>query len=164
MSKIDLIQDSWVELVFEGKNHAYGAYQLRKETGKRNLYAILTMFIIAAIIGAVVFVKGVVENAMKTDVGIEADIELAQLAEKKEAKVEKKEEPKIEKVEVEKVKSSVKFTAPEIKKDEEVKPEEELKSQEDLSKTNTAIGAFDVKGNDEAAGEVLKAKEVIAQP
>jgi protein TonB len=122
------------------------------------------MFIIAAIIGAVVFVKGVVENAMKTDVGIEADIELAQLAEKKEAKVEKKEEPKIEKVEVEKVKSSVKFTAPEIKKDEEVKPEEELKSQEDLSKTNTAIGAFDVKGNDEAAGEVLKAKEVIAQP
>ena len=164
MSKIDLIQDSWVELVFEGKNHAYGAYQLRKETGKRNLYAILTMFIIAAIIGAVVFVKGVVENAMKTDVGIEADIELTQLAEKKEAKVEKKEEPKIEKVEVEKVKSSVKFTAPEIKKDEEVKPEEELKSQEDLSKTNTAIGAFDVKGNDEAAGEVLKAKEVIAQP
>ena len=164
MSKIDLIQDSWVDLVFEGKNHAYGAYQLRKETGKRNFYAILTMFIIAVIIGAVVFVKGVVENAMKTDVAIEADVELAKLAEKKEAKVEKKEEPKIEKVEVERVKSSVKFTAPEIKKDDEVKPEEELKSQEDLSKTNTAIGAFDVKGNDEAAGEVLKAKEVIAQP
>ena len=164
MSKIDLIQDSWVDLVFEGKNHAYGAYQLRKETGKRNFYAILTMFIIAAIIGAVVIVKGVVENAMKTDVAIEADVELAKLAEKKEAKVEKKEEPKIEKVEVERVKSSVKFTAPEIKKDDEVKPEEELKSQEDLSKTNTAIGAFDVKGNDEAAGEVLKAKEVIAQP
>jgi protein TonB len=122
------------------------------------------MFIIAAIIGAIVLVKGVVENAMKTDVAIEADVELAKLAEKKEAKVEKKEEPKIEKVEVEKVKSSVKFTAPEIKKDDEVKPEEELKSQEDLSKTNTAIGAFDVKGNDEAAGEVLKAKEVIAQP
>ena len=33
-----------------------------------------------------------------------------------------------------------------------------------MKKTNTAIGAFDVKGNDEAAGEVLKAKEVIAQP
>ena len=81
MSKIDLIQDTWVDLVFEGKNHAYGAYQLRKETGKRNFYALLTMFIIAVIIGAVVFVKGVVENAMKTDVGIEADIELAQLAE-----------------------------------------------------------------------------------
>ena len=164
MGKIDLIQDSWVDLVFEGKNQAYGAYQLRKETGKRNVYAILTMFAIALIIAAIVAVKGVVENAMKSDVAIEADVELSKLAEKKEAKVEKKEEPKIEKVEVEKVKSSVKFVPPVIKKDNEVKPEEELKSQEELNKTNTAIGAFDVKGNDEAAGEVLKAKEVIAQP
>ena len=164
MAKIDLIDNGWVDLVFEGKNHSYGAYQLRKETGKRNLMAILVMFAIGVAIAAFVAIKGVVENAMKQDVAIEADVELAKLAEKKEAKVEKKEEPKIEKVEVEKVKSSVKFVPPVIKKDSEVKPEEELKSQEELNKTNTAIGAFDVKGNDEAAGEVLKAKEVIAQP
>ena len=164
MSKIDLINNSWVDLVFEGKNHAYGAYQLRKETGKRNIYSLLIMFAIGVAIAAVVAVKGVVENAMRNDVAMEADVELAKLAEKQEAKVEKKEEPKIEKIEVEKVKSSVKFTAPEIKKDDEVKPEDELKSQDDLSKINTAIGAFDVTGNDEAAGEVLKAKESIAQP
>ena len=164
MAKIDLIDNGWVDLVFEGKNHSYGAYQLRKETGKRNLMAILVMFAIGVAIAAFVAIKGVVENAMKQDVAIEADVELAKLAEKKEAKVEKKEEPKIEKIEVEKVKSSVKFVPPVIKKDSEVKPEEELKSQEELNKTNTAIGAFDVKGNDEAAGEVLKAKEVIAQP
>ena len=164
MAKIDLIDNGWTDLVFEGKNHSYGAYQLRKETGKRNLMAILVMFAIGVAIAAFVAIKGVVENAMKQDVAIEADVELAKLAEKKEAKVEKKEEPKVEKIEVEKVKSSVKFVPPVIKKDDEVKPEEELKSQEELNKTNTAIGAFDVKGNDEAAGEVLKAKEVIAQP
>jgi protein TonB len=164
MSKIDLIDNSWVDLVFEGKNQSYGAYQLRKNTGKRNVMAIIVMFAIGVAIAAIVAIKGVVENAMKQDVAIEADVELAKLAEKKEAKVEKKEEPKIEKIEVEKVKSSVKFVPPVIKKDEDVKPEEELKSQEELNKTNTAIGAFDVKGNDEAAGEVLKAKEVIAQP
>ena len=164
MAKIDLIDNGWVDLVFEGKNHAYGAYQLRKETGKRNIYSLLIMFAIGVAIAAVVAVKGVVENAMRNDVAMEADVELAKLAEKQEAKVEKKEEPKIEKLEVEKVKSSVKFTAPEIKKDDEVKPEDELKSQDDLSKINTAIGAFDVTGNDEAAGEVLKAKETIAQP
>ena len=164
MAKIDLIDNGWVDLVFEGKNQAYGAYQLRKSTGKRNLTSILIMFAIGVAIAAFVAIKGVVENAMKQDVAIEADVELTKLAEKKEAKVEKKEEPKIDKIEVERVKSSVKFVAPVIKKDDEVKPEDELKSQEDLSKTNTAIGAFDVKGNDEAAGEVLKAKEVIAQP
>ena len=164
MAKIDLIDNSWVDLVFEGKNQSYGAYQLRKNTGSRNVKAMLIMLAIGIAIAAFVAIKGVVENAMKQDVAIEADVELAKLAEKKEAKVEKKEEPKIEKVEVEKVKSSVKFVPPVIKKDSEVKPEEELKSQEELNKTNTAIGAFDVKGNDEAAGEVLKAKEVIAQP
>ena len=164
MAKIDLIQNSWVDLVFEGKNHAYGAYQLRKNTGWRNLKALGVMAIIGIAIATFVAVKGVVENAMSKNVAIETDVELSKLAEKKEAKVERKEQPKVDKIEVEKVKSSVKFTAPEIKKDSEVKPEEELKSQEDLSKTNTAIGAFDVKGNDEAAGEVLKAKEVIAQP
>ena len=164
MAKIDLIDNGWVDLVFEGKNHAYGAYQLRKDTGKRNVMSLLVMFAIGVAIAAFVAIKGVVENAMKSDVAIEADVELAKLAEKKEAKVEKKEEPKVEKIEVERVKSSVKFVPPVIKKDDEVKPEEELKSQEELNKTNTAIGAFDVKGNDEAAGEVLKAKEVIAQP
>ena len=165
MAKIDLIDNSWSDLVFEGKNQAYGAYQLRRETGKRNVWSLLTMAGIALAIGIVVFINGVVQNAMKANVAVEQDIELSALETKKEeAKVERKEMPQVEKVEVEKVKSSVKFTAPEIKKDDEVQPEEEIKSQEDLSKTNTAIGAFDVKGNDEAAGEVLKAKEVIAAP
>jgi len=165
MSKIDLINDGWVDLVFEGKNKSYGAYQLRKETGKRNVYALLCMLAIGLGIAIFVAIKGVVENAMKQDVAIETDIELSKLAQKKEAKVERKEEaPKIDVPQrvIEKVKSSVKFTAPEIKKDEEVKPEDEIKSQDDLAKTNTAIGTFDVKGNDEAEGEVLKAKEIIA--
>ena len=30
MSKIDLVSGEWTDLVFEGKNQAYGAYQLRK--------------------------------------------------------------------------------------------------------------------------------------
>ncbi len=165
MSKIDLIDDRWTDIVFEGKNKAYGAYQLRRETGKRNVYAMLIMAAIGLAIAIIVAIVGVVENAMKSNTAIETDVELTKLAQKKEAKVERKEP--IQKIEVEqkvveKVKSSVKFTAPEIKKDEEVKPEDEIKSQDDLAKTNTAIGTFDVKGNDEAEGEVLKAKEVIA--
>ena len=164
MAKIDLIDNSWVDLVFEGKNHEYGAYQLRKNTGVRNAKALLVMFAIGLAIAIIVAVKGVVENAMKQDVAIEADVELAKLAEKKEAKAERKDEPKNEKIEVERVKSSIKFTAPVIKKDSEVKPEEELKSQDELNKDKTAIGAFDVKGNDEAGGTVLKAVEEIAQP
>jgi len=165
MAKIDLIDNGWVDLVFEGKNQAYGAYQLRKNTGTRNLKALITMFIGFAIIAAIVIAKVSIENYIASqNAAIEADVELQSLAEKKEAKVEKKDEPEVEKVEIERVKSSVAFTVPEIKKDNEVKEEQEMKSQEELQETNTAIGAFNVEGNDETAGEVLKAKEVIAEP
>ena len=165
MARIDLIDNGWVDLVFEGKNQAYGAYQLRKNTGARNLKALITMFVIFAIIAAIVIAKVSIENYIAAqNAAIEADVELQSLAETKEAKVEKKDEPEPEKIEVERVKSSVAFTVPEIKKDNEVKEDQEMKSQEELQETNTAIGAFNVEGNDETAGEVLKAKEVIAEP
>ena len=165
MSKVDLIDKNWVELVFDGRNKEYGAYVLRKETGMRNIKSMLLVFAVIIAIMAGVAAKVAIENAFPKKVAMETDVELTKLAEKKEAKVEKKAPVKVEEQKVvEKVKSSVKFTPPVIKKDDEVKPEEELKSQEDLNKTNTAIGSFDVKGNDETGGEVLKAKEVIAQP
>jgi len=163
MSKIDLIDNGWVDLVFEGRNKEYGAYKLRKNTGKRNIWSIFIMLGIALLLGAIIGVNAIIE-ANKAGEEISADVELSNIT-KKEVKVEKKAPVKIEEAKpVEKVKSSVKFVPPVIKKDSEVKPEEELKSQDDLNKTKTAIGSFDVKGNDDAGGEVLKAKEVIAQP
>ncbi len=165
MAKVDLIENGWVDLVFEGKNQSYGAYQLRKDTGKRNLKALITMFLMFAAIAAIVIAKVSIDNYIASrNAAIETDVELQSLAEKKEAKAEKKDEPEVEKIEIEKVKSSVAFTVPEIKKDDEVKEEQEIKSQDELQETNTAIGAFNVEGNDEAGGEVLKAKEVIAEP
>ncbi len=126
MSKIDLIDNSWVDLVFEGKNKKYGAYQLRKDTGKRNVKAMILVFATIITIMVALWAKVAIENALPKKVAIETDVELSQLAQKKEAKVERKEPVKVEMEQkvVEKVKSSVKFTAPEIKKDDEVKPED----------------------------------------
>lgn len=164
MSKIDLISGEWTDLVFAGRNQAYGAYKLRKGTAKRNLIAIATVFVLAIVAFSAIAIKNIVdENARK--VAATQVNELSALNQpKKQAEVKKKKiEVEPEKV-VERVKSSIKFTPPVIKKDSEVKPEEELKTQDQLMQTKTAIGSFEVKGNDEAGGEVLKAKEVIAQP
>lgn len=162
MSKIDLISNAWCDLVFEGKNQAYGAYKLRKGTSKRNLWSIIIVLIAAVAIFSAIAIKNVIEANQK--VAVTTAVELSKID--KTPKVEKKKvTPKIEQPKVvEKVKSSIKFTAPVIKKDSEVKPEEEMKTQEDLQKTKTNIGAFNVVGNDEIDGEVLKAKEEIAQP
>lgn len=162
MSKIDLISNAWCDLVFEGKNQAYGAYKLRKGTSKRNLWSIIIVLIAAVAIFSAIAIKNVIEANQK--VAVTTAVELSKID--KTPKVEKKKAaPKIEQPKVvEKVKSSIKFTAPVIKNDSEVKPEEEMKTQEDLQKTKTTIGAFTVVGNDEIDGEVLKAKEEIAQP
>ena len=87
MGKIDLIDNGWADLVFEGKNQAYGAYQLRRDTGKRNLKALLTMFAIFALIAAIVIAKVSFDNYMASrNAAIETDVELTSLAEKKERK------------------------------------------------------------------------------
>lgn len=163
MSKVDLISDAWCDLVFEGRNQEYGAYRLRKSTGKRNIWSIVIVLIAAVVIFSAIAIKNVIQANQR--VAVTTAVELSSIQTKKQAKVEKKAPVKIEQPkQVEKVKSSIKFTAPVIKKDEDVKPEEEMKNQDDLQKTKTTIGAFNVVGNDEIGGEVLKAKEEIAQP
>ena len=165
MSKIDLISGEWTDLVFENRNQAYGAYQLRKGTGKRNLISIIAVICLAVACQIGLTLKNIADAEAAKRAAMDQVVELSALEQpKKEAKVEQKKiEVEPEKV-VEKVKSSIKFTSPEIKKDDEVKPEDEIKTQDELMQTKTAIGSFDVKGNDDANGEVLKAKEVIAQP
>lgn len=163
MSKIDLISNEWTDLVFEGRNQAYGAYKLRKGTAKRNVWALIIVGLAAALLYLGLQLQKMAEANKKVE-NTQA-VELAKLnTEKKEAKVEKKkiikQEP--EKV-VEQVKSSVKFTAPVIKKDSEVKEEDEIKLDE-VQKSDKAVGAFTVEGNDEVGGAVLKAKEDIAAP
>lgn len=163
MSKIDLISNEWTDLVFEGRNQSYGAYKLRKGTAKRNVWALIIVGLAAALLYLGLQLQKMAEANKKVE-NTQA-VALAKLnTEKKEAKVEKKEiikqEP--EKV-VEQVKSSVKFTAPIIKKDSEVKEEDEIKLDE-VQKSDKAVGAFTVEGNDEVGGAVLKAKEEIAAP
>ena len=164
MAKIDLISNEWADLVFQGRNKVYGAYQLRRGTSKRNIVSMIFVAAVAAVAYLGLAAYNSYQEAQKAK--FEAEMEASLLDAKKEAKVEKKTEtPKVEQVQkVEKVKSSIAFTPPVIKKDSEVKPEEEMKTQDELKETNTAIGAFDVKGNDDAGGTVLKAVEEIAAP
>lgn len=164
MAKIDLISNEWADLVFQGRNKVYGAYQLRRGTSKRNIVSMIFVAAVAAVAYLGLAAYNSYQEAQKAK--FEAEMEASLIDAKKEAKVEKKTEtPKVEQVQkVEKVKSSIAFTPPVIKKDSEVKPEEEMKTQDELKETKTAIGAFDVKGNDDAGGTVLKAVEEIAAP
>ena len=66
MSKIDLIDSKWVDLVFENKNKEYGAYKLRKDSGKRNVKALVIVLVSIAAIWIGVMTKVAIENSMKS--------------------------------------------------------------------------------------------------
>ena len=165
MAQIDLISNEWSDMMFENRNKEYGAYVLRRQTGRRNVISMIAVLLLFAAVMIFMIAKNAYEAYQKEHAVMDQVTELSALTQqkKKEAKVERKEIPvkQEQQQDVEKVKSSVKFTAPVIKKDDEVKPEDELKSQDEIMNSKVAVGALNVVGNDEN-GEVLKAKEVIA--
>lgn len=164
MANIDLTTQGWIDLVFEGKNKAYGAYKLRKQTPRRNLISILTIAALALLIIVFFVAKKAYDDYVAAHVAQTQVTEVSALNQpKKKAEVKRKEPIIQEKKQevVKEVKSSIKFTAPVIKKDDQVKPEDEMKTQDELMSTNTAIGALDVKGNSDN-GEVLKVTQRVA--
>lgn len=163
MTQIDLISNEWSDLLFENRNKEYGAYVLRHQTSARNIMSIIAVLILFALAMAFMVAKNAIDNYRAKDVGYTQVTEFANITNKQpEAKVERAEpirEENIEKV-VQKVRESIKFVAPVIKKDNEVNPEEEMRTQDEIMSSKAAVGFANVIGNDEN-GEVLKAKDAI---
>lgn len=161
MAKIDLTTTEWCEIVFEGRNKSYGAYQLRENSPKRHLWSVIIVLILAVL---AFLIPALIRLASPKD-KIE-NTEVVQLGKLKQAEVKQKDKQiiKQEPTPPQAVKSSVKFTAPVIKKDEEVNADEEIKSQEDLMNAKGSISIADVKGNDEENGkDIADLKQIVTQ-
>ncbi|MEL1243774.1 energy transducer TonB [Flavobacterium sp. DGU11] len=63
MSKVSVFNDGWIDLVFEGRNQSYGAYQLRKEDSRTTILALITGI---ALMGTLVSIP-VIVNYFKPD-------------------------------------------------------------------------------------------------
>ena len=166
MTQIDLISNEWSDLLFENRNKEYGAYVLRHQTGTRNIMSILAVLIILALAMVSLVAKNAYDGYRATHIRHEEVVVLTDLpSQKPEPKVERAEPIKQEEIEnvLEKVRGSIKFTAPVIKNDQEVNPEDEMKSQDEIMSSKLAISVFNVIGNDEN-GEVLRIKTRIGHP
>lgn len=163
MTQIDLISNEWSDLLFENRNKEYGAYVLRHQTGNRNLASILAILVFVAAIVSLLVIKNEYDRyvAKHTVVVYDQGMETSNL--KNKAPEVKRSEPirreNIEEV-VEKIKCSIKFVAPIIKKDDEVDPKDEMRTQDEIMKSKVSISVFDVLNGSED-GEVLKAKQML---
>ena len=143
MSKVDIISQEWCDLVFEGRNKEYGAYDLRSKAGKRHLWAIIDILIAILIIAAIIFTYAKASEAIRATMGGEEQMvtELSELKKDEPKKEEKKievpqEQPKQELQKVA-VKASIAFTVPEIV--DQVDETKKIKNQEELSRSTISI-------------------------
>lgn len=161
MAKVDLSSSEWCDLIFSGKNKAYGAYQLREKSPKRHNIAVILVIVIALIGFSIpTLIK------MATPKQKEVMTEVTTLSQLEEPEIKQEEMKRVEPVAPPPpaLKSSIKFTAPVIKKDEEVHEDDEIKSQQELTETKVAISIADVKGNDEENGaDIADLKQVVTQ-
>jgi protein TonB len=144
-----ILSSDFLDLLFEGRNKSYGAYELRKNYQKRlqialaiTLAAILLIFIIA-------FVSNKIGDMSTAKVKVQ-EVTLTDIKQEEEMKIEpppppppKQEPPKIE---------ITKFTPPKIVEDEKFEEEKEVKEQEEI----TNVGKIDQEG--------IKDPEVVNPP
>lgn len=131
-----------LDIIFEGRNKEYGAYELRKTYNKRMVTSLVIVAAIIALLFIGYLVSSLLEDKQDTKTVQVQDVQLEEIKQE-----EKKEEPppppppkppEPPKVEM------AKFTPPKIVKDEEVKEDEKPPEVEKLEETK--IGTMNQEG------------------
>ena len=161
MAKIDLTSQEWCDLIFEGRNKDYGAYKMRARAARRLNFSVVLVIVIAAVGFSIPRLITMVTPEKK-----EVMTEVTTLSQLEEPEVKQEEVQKVQPVAPPPpaLKSSIKFTAPVIKKDEEVADEDQMKSQEELTESKVTISIADVQGTDEEGGVLVEdLKQVVTE-
>jgi protein TonB len=142
-----------LDIIFDGKNKSYGAYELRKTYNKR----IVTAMIVTAAICLLIFLgyfvsKALEKNADKKEMVVQ-DVQLEEVKQEEKKNEPPPPPPPPKPVEPPKVEMA-KFTPPKIVKDEEVKEDEKPPEVEKLE--DVKIGAKNQEG--------VKDEGVVAPP
>lgn len=160
--KLDLFKPQWLDLVFEGRNKKYGAYELRKENPKTSLRALLIGGVIFALAVSSPTIIDMIPKGDDAKNSLDEKVVLVNMEKPKEKlpppPPEKKPEPPKPKVD------EVKFVKPKVV--EAKKVTEEIKTIEELKDKN--IAEKDQKGDkdakvtiDQPTGDNDKVVEVV---
>jgi protein TonB len=164
---IELNANQWLDFVFEGKNKVYGAYFMRTTSWRRHILAtgiMLAFTIIVALVPTII--SAIQEVREKLNLGnYSTTVELAKIQEQKvpEENIIKQEVAPAEPPPP--LKSTIKFTPPEISDDEDV-AEDDMMSQDKLLESKVQISIANIEGvNDINAVDIaeLAQHKVIVQ-
>ena len=165
---VDLSSKEWCDIVFDGKNKEYGAYQLRATSVKRHTKALLSVVIVLALIltAIILVMTGVFKSA---DEDINAKNEQEEVIMAPEDIPEEEVQMDIPEQKPEEVQAEDEVAATqavtEVKIVETVDKDREVKDQEQVLENTAQLGADDHKGvedvnRDRVVKEVVEVKPV----
>lgn len=142
---VDLTSKEWCDLVFEGKNKEFGAYQLRKKSPKRHWVAIVGVLILLAAV-AVIYAgvkkyneikeaEALAKGAQMSEVLFETDTNEAP---EEEEEVKYEEQPEPEEQVVEEQVASQQVTAIAIV--EKADADKEVKNMDQIQENEAQVG------------------------
>jgi protein TonB len=140
--KLDIIKNQWLDIVFEGRNKVYGAYELRKSNRKTTFKALVLGAILFSLAVAAPLIISLLPKAEEEDMDRDIKITTVKLPPKKEEVKKNLPPPPPPPPKVD----QVKFVKPVVAKAEEV-TEEPPKIAEIKDKK---IGAETIKGDPDA--------------
>ena len=165
---VDLSSKRWLDLIFEGKNKDFGAYEMRLESPKRNNWAVIITLAAIAImtLGGWGWIK---YNDYRYEKMLEEERLRQEALEREREKMEEVEVDEVEYIEPEKeeviqedVQNSQKVTEFNIVADELVK--EPPKSVDEQKEDERAIGAVNEdKGTDDITKDVVKIDQTVVE-
>lgn len=156
---VDLSSQEWRDLIFEGKNKEYGAYELRANSVKRHNRAMIVIILILALVAILGVVVNTVIKAAEARPEDQTEQALVEMAteeaeeEQPEDEPQKYEEPEPEVIK-EELLNTVKLTEIAIMDDDKVT--ETIKNQDELKETDTAVGAVN---EDRGVDNIIDAQE-----
>lgn len=139
--KLDLLKKSWLDIVFEGRNKSYGAYELRTSNTRTSTRALIFGAIVFAFLVSIPMLANLIPDSSDEDANLDKKIVTIKLPPKEQPKEllppPPPPPPKVD---------QVKFVKPVVAKAEEV-VEEPPKIKEIVDKK---LGAETIKGDPDA--------------
>lgn len=164
---INLTSKKWNDIIFEGKNKDYGAYEMRQFSSKRHIIAfsliiVLVIFVsfLPSLIQTVSSSRKVTENISESTVLVDLQKELEEQVQEKDIIREETAPPPPP------LKSTIQFTAPEIVDASEITEDDAMKTQDELAESKVQISVATVEGTDDEHGidiADLEQHKVIAE-
>ena len=168
---VDLSSQGWRDLIFEGKNKEFGAYQMRKDSeGRHNKAMLIVLAALAVVLTFVILIaSGTIsfESEEVADAGVEqAVVNFDELPEEEEI-----EEPEVidipepeQQIEKQDVANEQQVTKIDIVEDDKFDDKKEVKDMSEVQENEAQFGSNDVtEGTNDLNKEQVKEKVIVEE-